>query len=279
MSGVIHNTPSPSPTESCIVMEINSSPRNAANVAKSRSDAPRAGKDNTTCCLRHSSSPCADLQKDGRANGLQRIMNMPQHAVKDSTNASDAALLKVAYAARTCVRADYLQFLKANLPHWVRDGIWHTIWSPNQTADVKGYENLQKAYWHVCRLDRQMKDDAIRSRMAMLLLYLEYENTHLRWKTNIEGGQKPATKVGRGNISSLIDNIIENTHPEWSTADSQEKSKLRANFHDRKRYGKRWWMLVDPLGPGILILCSPKFAGMMYDLSSPSNIPNNWKLY
>ncbi|QLI74255.1 Aurovertin biosynthesis cluster transcription factor aurF [Metarhizium brunneum] len=55
--------------------------------------------------------------------------------------------------------------------------------------------------------------------------------------------------------------ILENAHPEWTTANSRQKAELRAKFHDQKRFGKRWWMLVDVLGPSILIICSSRFAG------------------
>lgn len=186
-------------------------------------------------------------------------------AVVDCTEdtLSDAAMQKVISAARTCIRSDYLSLLEMNLQRWATDGLWHkTVPPPYQRASRCEYEKLQKAYSCLCRLDMRMKDDAIRSRMAMVLLHLEYENTYVKWKRGAAGGIKPMT-VGRGTISSMIDDILENTHPQWKTAGSREKSQLRADFHERKRFGKRWWILINAIGPSILMLCSSKFAAIM----------------
>lgn len=177
---------------------------------------------------------------------------------------SATAMSKVVSAARTCIRTDYIHFLEMNLPHWNREGLWRQTWPPNRMASLKGYEKLQNAYSCVCRLDMRIGDDPIRSRIAMIFLHLEYEKSYCGWK--IQNSRRPriATRVGRGNASSMIDNILANTHPEWRTSDARGKAELRANFHDRKRYGKRWLILVNALGPAILVLSSSKFAGMMY---------------
>ncbi|KHN97502.1 uncharacterized protein MAM_04517 [Metarhizium album ARSEF 1941] len=177
---------------------------------------------------------------------------------------SDGAMQKVFAAARACIRSDYLSLLETNLPRWATDGLWHKTVPPSyQKSGRCEYEKLQKAYSCLCRLDMRMKDDAIRSRMAMVLLHLEYENTYVKWKRGAPGGLKPTTDVGRGTISSMIDDILETTHSQWKNAGSREKSLLRANFHERKRFGKRWWILINALGPSILILCSSKFAAIM----------------
>ncbi|PHH92635.1 hypothetical protein CDD83_6405 [Cordyceps sp. RAO-2017] len=176
---------------------------------------------------------------------------------------SNAATSKVAFAARNCIRTDYVQFLEVNLPRWHRDGLWHQTWPSDPTIAQGEYEKLQKAYSCVCRIDMRMGDDPIRSRMAMISLHLEYEKNYRKWKARDSGKHMATTGVGRGNASSLIDNILENTHREWDTTDTAGKAELRAKFHDRKRYGKRWWLLANALGPSILVLCSSRFAGMV----------------
>lgn len=177
---------------------------------------------------------------------------------------SATAMSKVSLAARTCIRADYIQFLEMNLPHWTRDGLWPQKWPTEPMVGLHGYNKLQRAYSCVCRLDQRMGDDPIRSRMAMIFLYSEYEKGYQQWKAQNQDKTKTITGVGRGNASSMIDNILASTHPEWNTCDARETADLRAKFHDRKRYGKRWWILVNALGPGILVLSSSKLAGMMY---------------
>ncbi|KID68980.1 hypothetical protein MBR_08983, partial [Metarhizium brunneum ARSEF 3297] len=195
-------------------------------------------------------------------------------AVVDCTEGtlSDPAMQKVISAGRTSIRSDYLSLLEMNLQRWATDGLWHkTVPPPYQRASRCEYEKLQKAYSCLCRLDMRMKDDAIRSRMAMVLLHLEYENTYVKWKRGAAGGIKPMT-VGRGTISSMIDDILENTHPQWKTAGPREKSQLRADFHERKRFGKRWWILINAMGPSILMLCSSKFAAIIKNTTVTSRM-------
>ncbi|KAG5979907.1 hypothetical protein E4U55_004630 [Claviceps digitariae] len=185
---------------------------------------------------------------------------------KPSPFLADVTLCKIDSMVQTCLRPDYLQFLKTNLPRWVRDGLWHNDWS--QGGDGVGnqsgrFENLQRVYSCFCQLDARIKGDAIRGRMVMVLLHLEFENMYHDWKCGKVELAEPMTSMGRGNISAVIDNILEKAHPEWLFADSKQKADFRAKFHNRKRHGKRWWMLMDALGPSVLLLCSSRFAGAM----------------
>ena len=105
---------------------------------------------------------------------------------------SREVMQKIAIAARSCVRSNYVQFLKTNLRRWSVDGLWSQIW---QTIPAKGmhhYSALQKVYSCICLLEMRIEDDAIRSRMAKVLLYLEYENLYTRSQAQgrTRGGQK-----------------------------------------------------------------------------------------
>ncbi|KAG5953527.1 hypothetical protein E4U58_000357 [Claviceps cyperi] len=185
---------------------------------------------------------------------------------KTSRALSDVtSMCKVTSMVQTCLRPDYQQFLQANLPRWVRDGLWHNNWSSNADKESRSdrFANLQRVYSCFCQLDVRMKDDSIRSRMVMVLLHLEFEKMYHDWKCGNVELLEPMTSMGRGNISAVIDQILEKAHPEWSLAEPKQKAEFRAKFHNRKRHGKRWWMLMDTLGPSILLLCSSRFAGAM----------------
>ncbi|KAH8126284.1 hypothetical protein LI328DRAFT_155154 [Trichoderma asperelloides] len=171
----------------------------------------------------------------------------------------------VASIARTCIRPDYVQIFEDNLPRWIRDGLWQSSYPRDIVSKPLGSETIGKAYSWICLLDKRMKDDAICSRMAMVLLHLEYEHASLTWNEQKLRRAGLATGIGRANISTLIDKILENAHREWNSSSSRRKAELRAQFHQRKRHGKRWWLLVDILGPSILILCSSKLAGIIRD--------------
>ncbi|KAK8915240.1 Aurovertin biosynthesis cluster transcription factor aurF [Metarhizium anisopliae] len=186
---------------------------------------------------------------------------------RDADNSiQDAATPGLVTVAKACVRSDFVQFLETNLSRWCQHGLWGRERSSGHMARVDKYEKLQTAYSYICQLDARMKDDAIRSRMAMVFLHLEFEKTCRECRSSHPGEAKTKTMMGRGRgkISSMIDGILENTHPSWRFADAREKGEMRTNFHNQKRYGKRWWTLVNTLGCGILLLCSSSLVGMMY---------------
>lgn len=180
---------------------------------------------------------------------------------------SNEAVQKVVFTAHTCISIQSIQFLETNLERWCRNGLWRNSSPLNMTTSLSGYEKLQRAYSFVCRLDTRMSEDAIRSRMAMVTLHLEYENT---WKTKPSKPNGASTSVGRGHTSSIIDRILESVHKNWAECEPRERAALRTKFHEWKRFGKRWWQLASILGPSIMLLSSARFAGMMYARPRPS---------
>ncbi|QLI68243.1 Aurovertin biosynthesis cluster transcription factor aurF [Metarhizium brunneum] len=213
MTHIMQNTRSLSsagPPGDSIFVEFDSSLQTSGTVGNVEPRAPRA--ENNDALSTSGDTPISDFDSpEGCLVGDTHspVSNTLYDSVKGTPSASDAALLKVNYALRVCIRADYVEFLETNLPRWVKHGIWRTVWPPSKAKGAHGYESLQKAYWNICRLDRQMGDDAIRSRMAMVMLHLEYEKACLTWKSR--------------------------TSTKWASANSQRKSEMRAKFHDRKR--------------------------------------------
>jgi hypothetical protein len=76
------------------------------------------------------------------------------------------------------IRGDYVEFLKTNLPRWNQQGLWYQTPLSNPGKDKSGSESLESVYHFVCQLDMRMDDDPIRKRVALILLYLEFENTN-----------------------------------------------------------------------------------------------------
>ena len=168
--------------------------------------------------------------------------------------------MSVISAARSVLRIDYLEYLEAELPRWAKGGLWdHGPGSDSQpvVADPD-YHNLQIAYSDVCQLHIWMGDDMIRSRMALIRLHLEYQRTCESWQARRGKG-----RIGRGDATSIIDHILQKAHHDWPKLSKTQCSTLRARFHERKRYGKRWAVLADGLGKSILFLCSPKVAAIV----------------
>ncbi|KAL4977329.1 hypothetical protein BDW66DRAFT_38719 [Aspergillus desertorum] len=197
-----------------------------------------------------------------------------RHKQKIRLNSSDTeADLIVRYLSQNMLCNDYYGLLASNLPRWTAQGIWHE----NATETASGilpqtsqapdafphspYVKLEQAYRVVCQINSRMSDDLVRDRMGLIRLHLEYTEMHrLRRHASSSSGNRTTSTVGRGDASHVIDRILENIHEGWSTLDQTRRAELRAKFHERKKYGKRWSQLADGLGPGILLICSTKLA-------------------
>ncbi|KAL4939388.1 hypothetical protein BDV06DRAFT_225080 [Aspergillus oleicola] len=157
--------------------------------------------------------------------------------------------------------------LDSMLPRWVQRGIWHEhenrILSGPTGTDLhlapSPYFKLEQAYRVVCQIDSRMSDDLVRDRVGLIQLHLEYTETH-RVRRRSSASDRTTSTVGRGDASHVIDRILENIHDEWAEMDQTRRAELRAKFHERKKYGKRWYQLANALGPGILLICSTKLA-------------------
>lgn len=208
---------------------------------------------------------------------------------------TDAADFMVKNLSQNVLCEDYVSLLESGLPRWARDGLWPELApscpSPSSSSSptvaivstssstLSPYSKLERAYRAVCQLDMRMSDDVMRNRIALVQMHLEYTltNEERRRRDSISGHHRQrtpphqeehrhrrsttASTVGRGDASHVIDRILENTHGvEWTTLDPRRQAELRAKFHDRKRYGKRWAQLADALGAGILLVCATKLA-------------------
>jgi hypothetical protein len=187
-----------------------------------------------------------------------------EQPMEEHDNLSATGLLIASHEWRNSVREDYIVFLKENLLRWKQDGLWHQTPLLSPSKDRSGSGSLESVYHCVCQLEMRMDDDPIRKRVALILLHLEFENISRKWRAQSRNERKYQTGIGQGYSTLMIDNILMNIHANWTTSSSRRKSELRAKFHNRKRYGKRWSVLTASLGSGILFVCSKALARMMY---------------
>jgi len=180
----------------------------------------------------------------------------------------DATELIVNRLSKNVLREDFYSLLQTELPRWTREGLCsETLPTPPELSlsgksilpPPSSYSKLERAYTAVCQLDSRMSDDLVRSRIALIQLHLEYIGIHQGQRHRPSGNSNGST-VGRGNASQVIDSILENIHKRWKALDQRRRAELRAKFHERKKYGKRWFQLASGLGPGILLICSTKLA-------------------
>ncbi|KAG8531164.1 uncharacterized protein KY384_004522 [Bacidia gigantensis] len=189
---------------------------------------------------------------------------------RDSDSSLDASELMVKNLSQNALCEDLYNLLESELPRWTREGLWYEasqdladpLSTPTTDATLATpltYSKLERAYLAVCQLNSRMGDDVIRNRMALIQLHLEYtEIQQGRRHTSVRN--RVESTVGRGHASHAIDRILENIHEGWSTLSQRRRAELRAKFHDRKKYGKRWSQLADAFGPAILLICSAKLA-------------------
>lgn len=165
---------------------------------------------------------------------------------------------------KSYIREDFLPFIEMNLPYWKEHGLWYrsALSDPHQGAS--GYESLETLYSCMCELGMRIDHDPIRKHAALVLLDSRYKEALEDWKSNKTKKRKQSTGIGRGDASAMIDNMLSNMHPDWDMYDDQRRSELRAKFHDERRYGKRWSILVAGLGPSIVFLYSAQLAKAVY---------------
>ena len=221
------------------------------------------------------SSTAAPWQGEGLTHPSTSLDNCPRKRKRSLRPSShEASELMVESLSQTVLCEDYYSLLESELPRWTREGLWHetsqklTEPSSLTTAVVaaegtppapSSYSKLERAYLAVCQLNSRMGDDVVRNRIALIQLHLEYTEMH-QGRRHSSASQRIGSTVGRGHASHAIDRILGNIHEEWKTLDPRRRAELRAKFHDRKKYGKRWSQLANALGPGILLICSTKLA-------------------
>ncbi|OAR02777.1 hypothetical protein LLEC1_02918 [Akanthomyces lecanii] len=171
-------------------------------------------------------------------------------------NAGESRGLQLSFV--NCIREDVVPFLIQNVGQWSEEGLWHEELPSDQLA-TPSEGGLVHVYSCICRFDSRKEKDTIRSRAAMVILHAKYDalvtEKPPEQQLCIEGARR-----GRGYASVMVDRLLRSIHPGWETANKEQKAELRAKFHERKRYGKRWSVLASQLGYGILFLASSKLA-------------------
>ncbi|KAK8868401.1 ATP-dependent DNA helicase PIF1 [Apiospora arundinis] len=207
---------------------------------------------------------------DGWAQSSPSRHGSPQYAASAGQQISlGRAVIR---DSRDILRADYLEYLESMLPSCLFAGGGEgaaAICPPPEVrpSGVSDFQGLRLAYSAVCQLDTRMEADAIYSRIALMRLQLEYLRVHDRSQRREACGKRKRSTTGRGDATCIIDEIMRQLHPNWDSLSEARRRALRAKFHERKRYGKRWIILASGLSKGILLLCSPKVVAMVLKTS------------
>lgn len=188
--------------------------------------------------------------------------------------------------SRDILRADYLDYLESMLPSCSFAGGGEgaaAICAPpegqqRRSSGASDFQGLRLAYSAVCQLDARMEADAVSGRIALMRLQLEYLRVHDGLRRREASGKRKRSTTGRGDATCIIDEIMRQLHRDWNSLSEARRRALRAKFHERKRYGKRWIILASGLSKGILLLCSAKVVAMVCVSSPLSSSLRTWKL-
>ncbi|KAH3537308.1 hypothetical protein KXV64_008507 [Aspergillus fumigatus] len=153
--------------------------------------------------------------------------NIVEELLESSPINSNASDALIQSVSKCILCEDYIVWLESELPRWTREGLW-------------------------CETGQSLSPSAGTSR------YRDLEPAYF---------SVLASTIGRGDATRIIDTILESIHEGWRHLSPKRQSDLRAKFHERKKYGKRWLLLADRLGPGILLLCSTKTANLVRNTS------------
>ncbi|KAJ5201487.1 uncharacterized protein N7498_006150 [Penicillium cinerascens] len=174
-------------------------------------------------------------------------------------NLPDKILHEILEISENFIRPDLVEFLEESLPRWKTAGLWLQEQIPAPSTEGSGRTRLLNAYSCIFKLENRIRDDQILNRVAVATLYTTYEQAYLEWR---HAGSQQCKGQGRGDASTVIDGILVELHPDWHLGD--RKRHLRSRFHDKKRFGKRWLMLIRLLGESILISCSTQIASAVH---------------
>ncbi|KAF5715718.1 ATP-dependent DNA helicase PIF1 [Fusarium mundagurra] len=226
------------------------------NTVANRHKRPRADPQET------SNSSCASSRASSEAAGHTNPASLHLRSVfgpGTKYNLSDKSLHEIADISENCMRPDLVEFLEERLTRWKKTGFWHQEQIPQPTANGAGREKLVDAYSCICRLESRMKDDQILNRVAVVMLHTAYEQACQEWR---HAGAHQCKRRGRGDATTVIDEILSELHDDWDVGD--KKRCHRSRFHDKKRFGKRWLVLIKSLGIGILLSSSQRLASAVH---------------
>ena len=207
------------------------------------------------------------MEDPGKANQLSPPSIVINDLLGDFTRSGQPGLARakaeeVVQAAKSIIRGDLQQFLNTFLPLWQSQGLWGNTNVDLLVGSGTSHERLESAYRCLTCLGLRMADDPVRSRMASIVLYREFHAACTMLKE--KGPSKRTTaQRGRGLATPVIDYTLRRIYKCFDQLAGTRQKELRAEFHDNKRFGKRWERLARSIGYGILIVCSKAVNAVM----------------
>jgi hypothetical protein len=143
-----------------------------------------------------------------------------------------------------------------------QNSIWDRPSLMNPTEGGTLIERLFNGFRCAQILEQSSTVDPVRLRIARIVLYHYYEQLYVDAQSDSDLLSRRSR--GRSTSSVVTDKILEDMYGlRQEQFDSQTWTRRRASLQKHKKLGKRWCMVVDHLGFGILLTCHPSLATQM----------------
>jgi hypothetical protein len=189
----------------------------------------------------------------------------PLEAVKrwiQCLNLDVGQIKEVVAVGNGLLRHDLRNFWSLNLLRWQGDTLWS---SSTYLPPVNGRSSenpLIQAFECVIRVTRIGQVDGLRLRMVLVSLVKQIDDFEVeqRKNQNSETGKK-----GVGLRTKAIENALEHEFgPSWNELSDSDRKWWKLKLRALTKHGRRWRMLTESLGLGVLILASEETEIKMY---------------
>jgi hypothetical protein len=167
---------------------------------------------------------------------------------------------RVVKAADHLVVPDIKEHLARNIPVWQEKGIWYELSCGIPQKQISSNLYLSKLSECASLLKCRSTADSLRLRMVRVLLHLELKKAlkSVELNKSQENGKR---KRGQRDESCAVDLVLQDMLE--TEQDAERQRKLRSEFADHNRTGKRWLCLTERLGFGLLLVCSQSAVSMV----------------
>jgi hypothetical protein len=175
----------------------------------------------------------------------------------DDSALTPAKLVEVLRVGDSCIRRDASRFISSHLKP-----ILANVWCQNEGVDPTTNRSLVERGFHSFRcaevLSARSSIDPLRLQCARVLLYQYVEQLARDFVKNTH--MLDQRSKGRDISSVVIDEILDLSYHEEDLADHEVRRRHRRSLLKHKMRGKRWSIMAQYFGSGLLLISSSTLA-------------------
>jgi hypothetical protein len=193
-----------------------------------------------------------------------RVTEVLTQRYGENTNQSlkSKDIKRVIQAGDSFIRKDAVDYISSYLEEQ-HGSIWHEPILASPPFDGTLNERLYKTFHYSDTIEQRSAVDPVRLRMARVLLYWYFGQLC----TEIRNNGSSRRSRGRDTASIALDTLFKEIYQsQEGVHDAKVTKRRRASLQKHKQIGRRWTMLINCIGPGVLLICTPELAAEMYEI-------------